>query len=139
MADITRKRTGEFLRKLFEILMSCPEGLQAADALERLAAAVTLSEYEAGIYESSGSRRFERIVRFATIDCVKAGWLVKNKGTWLVTDQGALAYKQITDPELFYRQAVKLYQAWKLQQPGNRPMFSQILAVRKIHPKSRQH
>jgi hypothetical protein len=36
MAEITRKRTGELLRKLFEILIQHPEGLRAATALERL-------------------------------------------------------------------------------------------------------
>ncbi len=70
MAEVTRKRTGELLRKLFEILMAAPEGLQAGVALEKLANSVTLTPYEAGLYESTGTRRFEKIVRFATVDCV---------------------------------------------------------------------
>ena len=79
MAETTRRRTGELLRKLFDILKQSPEGMSAASALEQLAASVQLTEYEAGNY-ASGSRRFEKIVRFATVDCVKAGWLVKHKG-----------------------------------------------------------
>jgi restriction system protein len=79
MAEITRRRTGELLRKLFEILRAAPEGLPARVALESLADGIQLTEYEAGMYDS-GSRRFDKIVRFATVDCVKAGWLVKNKG-----------------------------------------------------------
>jgi len=59
MAEITRRRTGELLRKLFEILLREPEGLQARLALERLAGAVSLTEYEAGMYEAGG-RRFEK-------------------------------------------------------------------------------
>nr|WP_289812093.1 hypothetical protein [Xanthomonas arboricola] len=39
-----------------------------------------LTEYEAGDYETGG-RRFEKIVRFSTVAPVKAGWLVKDKGT----------------------------------------------------------
>lgn len=74
MAEITRKRTGELLRKLFEILKQSPEGMPAGAALEQLANAVQLTEYEAGNY-ASGTRRFDKIVRFATVDCVKAGWL----------------------------------------------------------------
>ena len=87
MAEITRKRTGELLRKLFEILKAHPEGIQAGAALEQLAGAVTLTEYEAGTYESGGVRRFDKIVRFATVDCVKAGWLLKHKGTWSLTEK----------------------------------------------------
>lgn len=116
MADVTRRRTGELLRKLFEILLQHPDGLPAAEALRRLATAVTLTPYEAGSYESGG-RRFDKIVRFATVDCVKAGWLLKSKGTWTVTDAGREAYQSLTDPEEFYRRAVKLYWEWKSSQP----------------------
>ncbi|MDP0919884.1 hypothetical protein Q6272_33120, partial [Klebsiella pneumoniae] len=73
MAEVTRRRTGEFLRELFSILMATPEGMRASDALRLLASRFTLTPYEADHYES-GARRFEKIVRFATVDCVKAGW-----------------------------------------------------------------
>jgi hypothetical protein len=33
-------------------------------------------------------RRFEKIVRLATIGPVKAGWLVKSKGRWILTEDG---------------------------------------------------
>jgi restriction system protein len=117
MAEVTQRRTGELLRRLFRILLDHPEGLQAGVALEQLAKSVTLTSHESGIYESTGSRRFEKIVRFATVDCVKAGWLLKNKGTWLITDEGKAAYQKISDPEAFYREATRLYRVWKSLQP----------------------
>ena len=40
LADITWKRTGALLRKLFQILMDAPEGLQAAVALAKVAEGV---------------------------------------------------------------------------------------------------
>ena len=116
MAEVTRRRTGELLRKLFEILMASPDELKAQDALTVLANKVSLSEYEAGDYPSGG-RRFEKIVRFATVDVVKSGWLLKNKGQWSVTDAGRSAYKKFTDPEVFYKEAARLYREWKLSQP----------------------
>src|SRR5207302_832116 len=70
MAEVTRRRTGEFLRKLFEILMPHPDGLLGRDALAKLQSHVKLTDYEAGNYES-GKQRFEQIVRFATVDCGK--------------------------------------------------------------------
>lgn len=120
MAEVTRRRTGEFLRKLFEILMPHPDGMQARDALAALDKAVTLTEYESGTYESGG-RRFEKIVRFATVDCVKAGWLQKAKGRWILTEAGKTAYAKYQDPEAFYKQAVKLYYEWKSSQPDSSP------------------
>lgn len=120
MAEVTRRRTGEFLRKLFAILLQHPDGLQARDALVALEQQVPLTEYEQGRYESGG-RRFEKIVRFATVDCVKAGWLLKHKGRWIVTDAGRNALQSLVDPEAFYKHAVKLYHEWKARQPDAEP------------------
>jgi restriction system protein len=120
MAEITRRRTGELLRELFKLLMAAPDGMRASDALQQLASAMTLTAYEAGNYES-GSRRFEKIVRFATVDCVKAGWLAKDKGIWTITEEGRQAHAELTDPEAFYRRALKLYSEWKASQPDVEP------------------
>ncbi len=116
MADVTRARTGQLIRKLFEILIEQPDGLKASQALSALESKVQLTPYEAGDY-SSGGRRFERIVRFATVDCVKAGWLIKQQGIWLVTEEGRGAFAAIPDPEQFYGEAVRLYRKWKKAQP----------------------
>ena len=79
-----------------------------------------LTEYEAGAY-SSGGRRFEIIIRWATVDLVKAGWLQKHKGIWSVTETGKTAYQTYTDGETFYREAVKLYRQWKQDQASEAP------------------
>lgn len=120
MAEITRRRTGELLRELFSILMATPAGLQASAALQALAERVTLTPYESDTYESGG-RRFDKIVRFATVDCVKAGWLEKDKGIWTITDEGRKMHAELTDPEMFYRRAVKLYGEWRAAQPDAEP------------------
>lgn len=116
MPEISRRRTGEHLRALFDILMAAPEGLRASAALQTLAGRVKLTPYEAASYESGG-RRFEKIVRFATVDCVKAGWLLKDKGIWTITEEGLKAHAELPDPEAFYRKACKLYAEWKAAQP----------------------
>lgn len=113
MPEITIQRTGGHIRKLFELLSAYPDGLQAREALQKLAAAVEMTPHEAGLYESTGSRRFEKIVRFATVDCVKAGWLRKNKGIWSITEAGKKAMAAFPDPEKFYREAIRLYREWK--------------------------
>jgi restriction system protein len=116
MAEVTRKRTGELLRRLFEILENHPEGMQAGEAIREVKSSMVLTEYETGEYVSGG-QRIDKIIRFATIDCAKAGWMTKHKGTWFITDEGKAAYQKHTDPEDFYRNAVKLYHIWKATQP----------------------
>ncbi|MCC6500555.1 MAG: restriction endonuclease [Anaerolineales bacterium] len=113
MPEITVQRTSELIRKLFEILMSKPEGMRAKEALDALQNAVQLTEYEKGQFASGQGIRFVRIVRFATIDFVKAGWLLKEKGWWLVTEDGKKAFQQYKEAEQFYREAKKLYREWK--------------------------
>ena len=116
MADVTIQRSGQLMAELFKLLLEHPEGMQAQSALAELANRVTLTPYEAGSY-LSGGRRFEKIVRFGTVDCVKAGWLTKSKGRWTVTEEGAEALKKAKDPEAFYRRATQLYRKWKAGQP----------------------
>lgn len=116
MPEITRRRTGEMLRALFEVLIPVPEGMRAREALSALERRLTLSEYEKGDY-ASGGKRFDKIVRFATVDLVKAGWLFKEKGRWTVTADGLKAFQNFPDPEAFYKEAVRLYHQWKASQP----------------------
>ena len=116
MAEITQHRTGELLRTLFSIVMNQPDGIRAKDALAALADRVALTPYECGTY-LNGGRRFEHIVRFATVDTAKAGWLLKNKGTWTVTEAGRAAHARFTEPEAFYREARRLYRIWEESQP----------------------
>jgi len=112
MADVTIQRTGELLRVLFGIMMENPEGIKAKDALEEVKKRVELTEYEKGDYES-GSQRVDKIIRFATIDTVKAGWLIKEKGIWTLTEEGIKAYEENKNPEHFYRKAQRLYREWR--------------------------
>lgn len=112
MANVTRKRTGFFLRNLFQLLLAEPTGAKAGDLIPKVAAMSGLTDWEKGQF-ASGGQRFEKVLRFATVDCVKAGWLQKSKGIWQVTEVGAKAYAKYKDPEAFYREACRLYEAWK--------------------------
>jgi restriction system protein len=119
MGEMTVRRMGELVRGVFSVLMDAPdEGLPAAQVLKLIEARVPPTEFEQGYYEKLPNvRRFEKITRFATINSVKAGWLVKNKGQWSLTDEGRTAYGEFTDAEAFQREAGRLYRAWKKGQP----------------------
>jgi restriction system protein len=123
MPEVTRDRTGEFIRKLFEVLIAHPDGMHGRDAIAAVRKKVELTEYEKGSYPTSppGVTRFEVIVRFATVDCVKAAWLLKQKGRWVITDEGKKAFADpaFVDPGVFYREAVKRYHKWKAGQPDD--------------------
>ncbi len=118
MAEITRRRMGELVRGVFAALSARPDGLPAAEVLKIVEAKVPPTPFEQSYYPKSPNvRRFEKIVRFGTIPAVKAGWLLKSKGQWSLTDEGRTALATFTDPEAFQREAIKLYGAWKEGQP----------------------
>jgi restriction system protein len=122
MPEITRQRQGEMIRKVFEILLAHPDGLPAKRVLATAAAELTLSPFEESDYPNHpGVRRFEKILRFSTIPFVKAGWMLKTKGNWIITDEGKNAYETHTDPADFMRAAVALYQKWRRTRPAESP------------------
>src|SRR3972149_296894 len=118
MPEITRKRNGELVRGIFEILKKYPDGYPVKDLLRDLEALVPPTDFERGSFPKRPEvRRYERIVRFATISFVKAGWLVKDKGLWSLSEVGSKAFEKFKDPEEFAREAGRLYREWKKEQP----------------------
>jgi restriction system protein len=115
---------GEFLRIVFDLLWNKPEGLPAAEILAQVPKATPLSEYESGFFPAApNSPRYEKIIRLATIPLVKAGWLVKNKGRWYITEEGRQACKSFAAAEEFYAQATRLYREY-YEWRGGRPAIA---------------
>jgi restriction system protein len=89
--------------------MEHPNGLSAAEAMSRLAESVVLTEYELQPLPRSGRPRYGERLRMATVDVARAGWLNKvDRKKWIVSEAGKRAYAEYQDPEVFYRQAIKL-------------------------------
>jgi len=118
MAEITQRRSGELVRGVFKLLLDHPEGLPAKSVLEKLTELVPPTDFENSTYpRSPHARRYDKIVRFSTIGPVKAGWMVKNKGLWTVTEEGRKAYERYSDPEQFMKEAARLYRIWAAERP----------------------
>lgn len=121
MAEVTARRRGELVRGAFAVLLEAEEELPAAEVLAALERRVPPTPFERSIYpKHPGVRRFEKIVRFATIPSVKAGWLVKHRGRWALTEEGRQAYKVFADPESFDQEAFKRYRAWAKERAPDR-------------------
>lgn len=90
---------------------------------------VELDDWAKARYEKTGYIRWESILHFFSVDCVKAGWLVKKKGVWFLTPEGEAALK-LGDVKLL-ETATEKYREWvKLrndldQEPGE-PESSEV-------------
>lgn len=115
MAD--RRRQGELVQAVLRYLRDQSEPVQASKVIEHVATSLGMTEEEAADYPNRpGVRRFDKTLRFATIPAVKAGWLLKAKGRWSLTDDGLTALEKYPDPADFMKASVTLYRAWRSNQ-----------------------
>jgi restriction system protein len=118
VAENTVRRQGEIVQALFRVLEPESEGLQAKDAIARVESRLQLTDYERETFPNKPDVvRFPKVLRFATINAVKAGWMRKRSGTWTLTEEGHAALLEFPDPEDFFRESRRLYKQWKASQP----------------------
>jgi restriction system protein len=118
MSALDRKRRGELLRSVFDVLIDHSDGLAAKEVLREVEGRLGLTDHEAANYPGTETRRFEKTVRFQTINAVKAGWMVKEGGIWTPTEDGVAAHSRYSDPEQFLIEAQRLYKEWEATQPA---------------------
>ena len=94
----------------FKILKEAGGELRGDEVLNRIRETVEFDEYEKHRYEKTGYIRWESVLHFYTIDCIKAGFLRKNKGLWILTSEGEEAIK--LGPEKLLKTATKKYREW---------------------------
>ena len=113
MPQLTQRRIGELMQGVFQVLADNPDGLPAREVLDQVERRIPLTDFEQSSYPNRPHiRRFEKIVRFATIAPVKAGWIVKSKGQWTLTDTGRAAWTQFPDPLALKQEVNRLYKQW---------------------------
>lgn len=79
-------------------------------AIERL---VSLDDWAKEIYETSGNIRWRSIFGFSSVGLVKAGYVKKDKGVWMVTDDGRAAVKEPFDARAYLQEIDRRYGVWK--------------------------
>lgn len=87
-------------------------GREAIDAVGRR---LDLDTWARERYSKSGYVRWESILHFETIACVKAGFLIKKKGSWFITPEGEAAIALGEDS--LYSKAAAAYATWKASLP----------------------
>jgi restriction system protein len=122
MADVKRRRIGELVQGVLRVVKDKPNGMRPREVFAALEQIVPPTPSENTPYKSRPDvRRYDQIVRFATIQPVKAGWIVKAKGRWMVTDAGRAALTEYPDAERLVRASVGLYQQWKAARGDSEP------------------
>jgi restriction system protein len=70
------------------ILKEAGGEMPGKEVMEKIPEKVNLTDWEKERYEKSGYIRWQSVLHFFTIDCSKAGFLIKQNGVWYLTDEG---------------------------------------------------
>ncbi|MCK5847994.1 MAG: winged helix-turn-helix domain-containing protein, partial [Caldisericia bacterium] len=77
-----------------QILKDNSEGLSSKKLIEFISTRVEFDDWEKETYESTGQTRWKTIFYFYSIDLEKAGFIIKQKGTWFNTPEGEEVIKK---------------------------------------------
>jgi restriction system protein len=89
--------------------------MRCREAIDAVGERLELDGWAKERYSKSGYVRWESILHFETIACVKAGFLIKKKGLWFITPEGESAIAQGEDS--LYSTAAAAYATWKANLP----------------------
>jgi restriction system protein len=106
------QRNGEMVQAILRVLAGASDGMRAAQVIERVRQILPPTLAEEGVYETSGTEKYSKILRFMTIAPTKAGWMVKSKGVWSITEDGRTALETYPTPTELMSEARKKYSAW---------------------------
>ena len=102
----------------FKILKANGGEMRGKDVVDKLRETLKFDDYEKHRFEKTGYIRWESILHFYTIDCIKAGFLLKSKGLWILTKEGEEAMK-LGDEKLLTT-ATKIYREWDAKRKSNK-------------------
>lgn len=116
----SRELAAKVLFSAFQILQERGGELAGRDVIAEIGRRVSLDDWATQTYEKTGYVRWQSILHFFSIDCIKAGFLLKKSGVWYLTSEGEQA---LTLGEVgLMNAAVEAYRVWREKnQPTTEP------------------
>jgi restriction system protein len=111
----SRAWAAKLIHAALSILRDNGKEMPMRDLMAKVEKQVSLDAWAKERYERTAYVRWESILHFFSIDCVKAGYLIKKKGVWYLTPEGEDALK--LSPEKLLEGAQKAYRKWRAEQP----------------------
>lgn len=103
----------------FEILKAKGAQAPGREVIAEIEKTVKLDDWAKEVYEKSGYVRWQSILHFFSIDCIKAGFLIKKQGVWYLTPEGEKALK--LGPVGLLKAATTAYRKWRDENPSSGP------------------
>ena len=104
-----KTRTAQLLKLALQSVLDSGGSAKVSDVFQSLTDSVSFSDHELSV-NNSGRIRWRTHLRFASISLVKANWIEKEKGNWIITESGKTALN-LADAE-FMEESGKAYRDW---------------------------
>jgi Mrr N-terminal domain len=89
----SRELAAKVIFAAFQILKEKGGEAPGRDVIAEVERRVLLDDWAKATYGKSGYVRWQSILHFFSIDCMKAGYLIKRKGVWYLTPESVAAVK----------------------------------------------
>jgi restriction system protein len=89
--------------------------MKGRDVISSVGQRLQFTDWEKSPLEKSGHVRWPAILHFYSIDAAKAGLLIKKRGTWYLTPEGAQAVS--LSPEQLFDKVREAYKSWRIANP----------------------
>ncbi|MFH1656317.1 MAG: restriction endonuclease [Candidatus Nealsonbacteria bacterium] len=106
----TRELASRVIFEAFKILKEAGGELRGEEVIEKIEKNINFNDWDKVIYEKTGNVRWQSVLHFFTINCMKAGFLRKNKGIWTLTKEGEEAIG--LGPVELLKKTTDLYRKW---------------------------
>ena len=115
---LSRSRTlaSKVVFKAFTILKKNGGEMPGRDLITEIERHTEFDEWALHRYEKTGYIRWQSMLHFFSIDCIKAGYLLKKNGVWYLTPEGDEALK-LGEAQLL-QSATAAYKEWAKKQPS---------------------
>lgn len=107
----SKRSAAKTLYAAFQLMAKYSPEMARKELLEKIEETVSFEDWELERYPSNSQLKWLTIFLFYSIDAVKTGWLVKNKGLWQLTEAGIEAAK--LSPLELLEKAGKGYKEWQ--------------------------
>lgn len=116
----SKDRAAIFLKAAFDALHEAGGSLPLRTVKQEVEKRVSLTPHDREVYAKTGYVRWESVLHFYSIDCVKAGFIRKQDGLWHLTPEGDAA--RHVPPKDMLDQATKAYRKWKAAEGTKAPL-----------------
>lgn len=115
----SRELASRTIFEAFKVLIENGGEMRLTEIIKRIETRLEFDDWANEKYEKTGYTRWHSILHFFSIDCVKAGFLIKRKGVWFITPEGEEAMK--LGPVNLLNEATTRYYEWDKQREKPEP------------------